>query len=689
MRLAIHAIAAWLLLIIVFFMTLHLAEAVSTTFFRTETFEDFSRGTQENISLKKDGSVVLSPPLTEKLNSIEPYIWSVVSDKKGNIYAGTGDEGKVIKIGPDGDSSTIFDSPEAEILSMVIDGSGKLYAGSAPGGIIYQVNKSGGKVFFDSEEKYIWSMAIDKNGDIIAGTGDRGRVYRVKKNGSAEVIMESKQTNITRVAVHEGKIYAGSADDGILFVLDGKKTKVLYDTPEKEIRSILFDETGNILVGTTNAESGPSPSNPARGRTGDEGARAEAAPATRGASAIYKVSKDGTATQLISWSSYTLLCMAMFPNGDIVVGTGEEGRLLRVAGDGTTEALESVEALQVLSIVSNEKFILSTGNMGRVYTLGKAFASKGQFTSEPLDALTTSSWGVISRTAYTPEGTSVSLQTRSGNTEKPDQTWSEWSKSSVKGRVGKVSSPSARFLQWKAELSTKNSQVTPTLSDVSVAYLQKNLDPKITEVKVEPSAEYLAPGQTEGPSGRSRQDLRGDVVVSWKANDPNGDSLQFVVQFKGTGQRNWFTMEENLKIDSHIFDSQSLPDGKYRIRVMASDSPSNPDDLALTDARESDPFVIDNTPPEVFRMGADVKRGRKYRITFQVEDDASPVASCEYSIDANPWRPVFPIDQIFDTKEESFVLETSTLSGGQHIIVVKATDTARNIGTNRLIIDVK
>ncbi|TET43799.1 hypothetical protein E3J62_12195 [candidate division TA06 bacterium] len=685
MRIAVCGIAAWLFLMTAFFATLHLAEAVSTTFFRTETFEDFSRGKQENISIKKDGSVVLSPPLTEKFESVEPYIWSIASDKKGNIYAGTGNEGKILKIQPNGDSSVIFDSPEAEILSMVIDGSGKLYAGTAPGGIIYRVNDSGGKVLFDSEEKYIWSMAIDKNGDLIAGTGDKGRIYRVKKNGSAQVILESGQTNITKVAVHEGKIYAGSAHDGILFLIDGKKTKVLYDTPEKEIRSILFDEAGNILVGTTSGESAPS-SSPSRAKRGDDEPRGEAAPVTPGASAIYKVSKDGTTTQVVSWSSYTLLCMAMLPDGDIVVGTGEEGQLLRVARDGTTEILSRVEALQVLSIASNEEeFILSTGNMGRVYTLGKTYAAKGYFTSQSLDALTISFWGVISWTAYTPERTSVSVQTRSGNTEKPDQTWSDWSKSSTKGEGEKVSSPPARFLQWKAELSTKNSHVTPTLRDVSVAYLQKNLDPKITGVTVKP----LSSGQTEGSSGRPRQDLRGEVIVSWTAEDPNGDSLQFVVQFKGTGQRNWFTMESDLKMSSHTFDSQSLPDGKYRIRVKASDSPSNPDDLALGDVRESDPFVIDNTPPEVFRMGADVKRGRKYRITFQVEDDASPVANCEYSIDGNPWRPVFPIDQIFDTKEESFVLETSSLSGGQHIIVVKATDRAQNIGTNRLIIDVK
>jgi outer membrane protein assembly factor BamB len=664
------------------FLGLSSAEAVSTSFFRAETSDDLSTGTPENISVIKDGTIVLSPPLAQKFESLEPYIWSVAVDSRGNIYAGTGNEGRIYMIKPSGDSTLLFDSPEAEILSLVIDEKGKVYAGSAPGGIIYQVDENGGKVLFDSDEKYIWSMALDKNGDIIAGTGDKGRVYRVKKNGEAQVILESGQVNITKVVVRDGKVYAGSANDGILFEMDGKTTRVIYDTAEKEVRSILFDAQGNILVGATNGE--PAPGEAPKPDESSGGS------VKSGASSIYRIAENGTATQIVSWPSYTLLDMAMIKSGDMVVGTGEEGRLLKVTQDGATETINQVKALQAISIATNDQFIISTGNMGKVYTLGKEPAATGTFTSGALDAVTISSWGVISWNAEAPSGTGIGVQTRSGNTEKPDQTWSQWSESYDNSKGSKVTSPEARFLQWRAVLSTKNPSATPALRDVSIAYLQENIKPSIGDIKLEPSAADKQPaGQGQDVAGKTRPPLRGLQTVSWTAQDPNADSLKYTVQFRGTGQTNWLMMGDDLRTTSYSFDTQSLPDGKYTIRVKASDSPSNPDNIALTDERESDPFIIDNTPPEVFRMGSDEKPGRKYRITFQVEDGTSPIASCEYSVDAKPWRPVFPIDEIFDTIEESFVFETPSLSVGQHVVVVRATDAAANIGANRLIVEAK
>ncbi|MFQ5905281.1 MAG: hypothetical protein ACE5JA_01785 [bacterium] len=687
MRTSIRRITGHLIPLILVFSSFDFAGAVATSFFRSETFEDFSKGSPDDTSIRHDGTVALSPPLTQKFESLEPYIWCVALDQKGNIYAGAGSEGKVYKIRPDGKSRVIFDSPEAEILSVVVDQSGRLYAGTAPNGIIYEVGDSGGEVFFDSEEKYIWSMAVDKKGNIIAGTGDGGNIYRVKKDGKAEIILESDQTNITVVAVHKGKIYAGSADDGIVYLIDGKKTKVLFDTPEKEVRSILFDDAGNVLVGSTNGE----PLSLARRRRASpdekEGEK-ETRSAEAAASAIYRLAEDGTIAAIVPLRSYTLLSMAMLPDGHIVVGTSQEGRLLRVGMDMRIEILNRVDAVQVISLISNGELVLSTGDMGKVYTLGKTFVREGRITSSPFDAGMTSSWGAISWNGDIPKGTSIKLQTRSGNTEKPDRTWSEWSESYDESRGSKVTSPKARFIQWRAVLSTKDPSVTPVLRDVSLAYLQKNLKPVIFRVSVKPAGGQKK-GEAELSAGKRHQELRGHLTVSWEVVDPNEDSLEYSVEFKGTGQRNWLTMEEDLRQKSFTFDSQSLPDGKYRMRVKASDSPSNPDDFALSDVRESDPFVMDNAPPEVFRMGADVKPGRKYRVTFQVEDETTPVASCEYSVDAKPWRPVFPIDQIFDTKEESFVLQTPGLSAGQHIVVVRVTDTAGNISTKRLIINVK
>ncbi len=674
------------------FLFAECAGGVATSFFKAETFGDFSGGTPENVSIRSDGNVTLSPPLELQFESLEPYIWCVAVDGKGNVYAGAGEEGKVYKIRPDGKSALVFDAPEGEILSMVADNSGKLYAGTGPGGIIYVIDDSGGKILFDSDEDHIWCMALDKNGDILAGTGSQGKLYRVKKDGKAQVILKSGEPNITAVAAHEGKVYAGTSGRGLLYLVEGGKSKVLFDTELMEVRSILFDQSGDIFVGCSSGEAEPATASRARRRPPEQeegGTQAEGQIAQ--GSVVFRLAEDGLLKNLFPLHE-TILCMEMLPNGDIVVGTSEEGRILRIDSRGRTAVLNKVDAGQVVAMAANGDLILSTGDKGKIYSLKKSFAGSGQMTSPPYDAGPTSSWGVISWDAETPKGTSVELETRSGNTRNPDESWSDWSKKYDGGGASKVTSPEARFIQWRAVLSTKDPAVTPMLRNVSIAYVQKNVKPFITRVVVLEDAQPEGrPGQ-EGmgaPERRRREELRGTLNASWESEDPNGDSLEYRIKFKEAGQQNWLTMKEGLTQKSYSFDSQSLPDGKYTLMVTVTDSLSNPRGLALSDSNQTDPFVIDNTAPEIYRMGSDVKAGRKYRVTFQVEDQMTPIATCEYSVDASQWRPVFPLDQILDTRDESFVLETPSLSAGQHIVVVKVADKAGNVGTKRLIIDAK
>ena len=48
---------------------------------------------------------------------------------------------------------------------------------------------------------------------------------------------------------------------------------------------------------------------------------------------------------------------------------------------------------------------------------------------------------------------SVALFTRSGNTEKPDDSWSDWAGPYTRKEGDAIKSPPARFLQWRAVLS--------------------------------------------------------------------------------------------------------------------------------------------------------------------------------------------------------------------------------------------
>ncbi|RKY63679.1 MAG: hypothetical protein DRP99_03600, partial [Candidatus Latescibacterota bacterium] len=95
----------------------------STTFFwRDDTYEAFSQGKGEGVSISEDGELTLSPRLKVVADLGELYVWSMARDFEGNIYAGTGNEGKVFRISPKGKVELIFDSPEVGIQSLAVDG---------------------------------------------------------------------------------------------------------------------------------------------------------------------------------------------------------------------------------------------------------------------------------------------------------------------------------------------------------------------------------------------------------------------------------------------------------------------------------------------------------------------------------------------------------------------------------------
>ena len=52
-----------------------------------------------------------------------------------------------------------------------------------------------------------------------------------------------------------------------------------------------------------------------------------------------------------------------------------------------------------------------------------------------------------------------------------------------------------------------------------------------------------------------------------------------------------------------------------------------------------------------------------------------------YALDGHDWVPVFPTDGLFDTSSETIKIDLSDLSPGLHILMVRATDAAGNVGT--------
>src|SRR6185436_19338440 len=146
-----------------------LLSASAATFWTVATQTDFLKGDVENLSIDSDGRVFLGPATTQVAETSAPFIWTLLPGADGTLWAGTGNEGQVLKIARDGKTTTFFDAAEMEIHAVAPAPNGGLYVASSPDGKIYQVAADGtSKTFFDPDDKYIWALAVGSDGALFA-----------------------------------------------------------------------------------------------------------------------------------------------------------------------------------------------------------------------------------------------------------------------------------------------------------------------------------------------------------------------------------------------------------------------------------------------------------------------------------------------------------------------------------------
>jgi hypothetical protein len=394
-------------------------------------------------------------------------------------------------------------------------------------------------------------------------------------------------------------------------------------------------------------------------------------------------------------------------DGSLLVGTGTEGKVFRLSGDpARATLLMRAAARQVTALVRDSagRIVASTSNPGKVFALSSGRAQSGTYESDVRDAGTVATWGAIRWRATAAAG-EVEISTRTGNTATPDETWSAWSKPYAAAAGEKMTSPNARYLQWRAVL--KQSAV---LTSVTAAYLPRNLRPVVTSITVHPpgtvfqrpfsTGELEIAGFEENTSdGRSQQQQnqpsttpgppapglgrkvyqKGLQTFVWKADDDNDDRLQYDVFYRREGETGWKTLKQGLWDPILVWDTTSVPDGTYYVKVAASDAPSNSPDTALTGDMESVSFDVDNTPP-VIEIQPAAKTTGKPSVRFTVRDEQSAVSRVEYSLDASRWRVAYPVDGIADSRREDFVITLEDGDTGRSVII-RATDAMNNVAT--------
>jgi hypothetical protein len=192
------------------------------------------------------------------------------------------------------------------------------------------------------------------------------------------------------------------------------------------------------------------------------------------------------------------------------------------------------------------------------------------------------------------------------------------------------------------------------------------------------------------PAGTPTQTLsrssNQQITISWQADDPDGDKLIYSLYFRGDDESQWKLLRGNMRENALTLESDVFADGKYYFRVLASDKEANPPQYARDAQLVSSPVMIDNTPPTVSISQVRSAGPGKWRVDFEAADSASPLRHCEYSLDAATWVPVEAADGVIDSLREKFTLELSNVAAGEHLLVIRAADSANNTGVAKRIL---
>jgi hypothetical protein len=645
----------------------------------------------ENVSIQRQGTITLAPSLRATGLDDAAAVWQTAADRGGTIYAATGNQGRLYRIPPPSlvrrpsSPELVFEAGAGEILALAADPAGTIYFGTTPDGKVYRI-RPGGKpeLLCSTGQSYIFSLlaapstSTSTSASVYAATGEHGKLLRISATGKAEEVFTAQQAHLTTLAwlVPGKELLVGTSPDGIVYRLSFTAgaarpvVSVIYDTPLNEVRALATDAAGRVYIGANAGRDTDSDSIDA---------------------GVFLIDRSGVCRWLWPAPDSLVFALALTDSPEpsrLLVATGNEGMVYELDTLGRVSVRYRLKETQALCLTPlRGRLWIGTGNPGKLYEAGSAYADSGFLTSAPHDCATPARFGALSFRASVPAGTGLSFETRSGNSEKPDSTWSQWSASAPD-----ITSPPRRFIQWRARFRTSFPNLTPELQQVDVYYRTANLAPVVKKLDVsQPSLDDAV----KGANKPSRQ-------VTWEATDPDSDSLSFELFFRGESEKSWQKVGRDVTDSRYDLDTRALPDGWYELKLVASDEPTEPVGAALTAEQVSRPFLVDNTAPTVAGLKAQVLSAsgspiasrqspiadyRLCRISFSAQDALSPIAAARVSVNAGDWLTLDPQDHVFDSGTERFSadvrLPSSVLGLQSFVVSVWVADAQGNVGAAR------
>lgn len=695
--------------------------AVTSVITRHNRGDDFAKGDTDRVVVDSTGTLRLAPRTRHvECGDLLKDVWSINClqvDKRHALYLGTSPNGTVIRILND-QAVQVYPKQTADptvgdgftnqhVFALALDVADRLLIGvSGQKGKLVRLGAEAETVFEDDKVQYIYAIALDSENNIYLGTGPEGLIFRLDPFcQSAKIFYDAQDKNILSLAIYEDILYAGTDQRGLIYKLslDGKAQSVLYDSEQTEITALLTDAKGNVYAAATSAQAAAQqiraaaeamaklpgrPDSDSSDEPKEDGLTLNTAnsdqssedsqkgtsrptpsppqpPSARTAGQIYKITPDGFVTTI--FSEMAVFYAVLMPDDVLWVGTGNDGRLYTVnpATEEKSIVYEDKLSAQITALTQmNGHFYVGLSNPARLIRLERAYEQQGLFRSQLIDAGQPARWGKIQLEADVPAGCEIRAASRSGNVKDPnDPTFSPWSEDVPITGPTDLQSPIGRFLQYRLRLVSSAEDKTPVVREAAISHVVPNVAPQVTSVKVSRSSDKNKPGIFE---------------ITFAAQDDNRDALIYKIEFRQVGRSRWILLKDDLTQPRFEWDGRTVEDGRYEIRVTADDSKSNSPDTALSGSRISDPFVIDNAPPEIFDAQVRVE-DKAVVLTLTVRDALTVVGKVAFTVNSNErWKSILPEDLICDALEEVFTVRIEGLDSGPNVIAVSVADDVGN-----------
>ncbi len=680
------------------------AVAGVTATWTVETYSQFDAGDAENAFITSLGELRPGWALDAKIDLAGDGVWSSLRLVSGTILIGSDDAGAIYKV--EGSKVSKVTAITGAIATVaLVESGGAVYAGAMPSDKVWKLDVAGGKATAFATlagAETVWSLAAGADGTLYAGTGPDGTLWAIDKGGKARAVFETKDKRVTAIAVAaDGAIWFGTSERALVFRYDPKTgtTRAMADFAGNEIAAIA-PVGGAMVVAANDLQDPPTgagktaaqvdaieePTEP-KGQaaklpdTGSApGADKDTAAvdggrkgARKGKGALFRVDGEGRLEQLHALTQTYFTSLAVDPAGAIYAAAADKGRIYLIEPDDTVATAFDVDERAVAQVFwDGKQLAFTTDDTAGLYRV-RGKASDAHYVSEVYDGKSPARWG---RVVWQGTG-KVTVETRTGNTAKPDVGWSAWAVPTKVGPSGgdatggPIASPPGRYLQFRITLPDGGA-----VRRVVAYYLPQNTATAIDEVTVELATKDSQPTLKDS-GAKARSPI---YKIKWKIDNGDSDDSSYVLAVRRDGDADWRSLQTGkapLTATTWDWNTETFADGWYRLRVTSSDAMANSPDRALEAARTSTLFAIDNSRPTI--TGLTVKDGKA---SATVEDELSVLAELAFAVDDGPWQLGTTVDGIFDSTSEAVKVDVPAgLARGTHTLSVRVADAAGNVGS--------